>query len=558
MIPLRIIPLGGLGEIGLNSMLIEAGEELLLVDAGLLFPDTPLLGVDYLVPDFAYVRSQAHRLKAVLLTHAHEDHVGALQHLLGGVKAPVLGSPFTVGVGRARVDEAGIPAEFRAIGPGEPQKLGDCFTVEAVRVCHSVPDAYGYLITTPLGTLVHSGDFKLDPDPPDGLPTDLPRLTRAGDEGVLCLMSDSTNSELHVETGSERAVAIRLHRAIAEAGPNRVIVSLFASNVHRLQAVCSAAERAGRRVALGGRSMERNIDLARQRGLLEAPDDLFIPLEAAAQLPRERVLILATGSQAEPRATLSLMLDENRKVHVQPGDLVILSARPIPGNERVVGALVDQLTDAGATVLHGSAQVSLHVSGHASKPQQRRLLEAVRPKSFIPIHGELRHLHAHCATAREAGLPKERVLLARDGEVIELDASGVPRKSGVAPAGRVLRDRYGEATLQPDAVTERRRMAELGTVFASLVLDGAGGGIAGGPYLTGRGLNDVERAVMASAAQDARAFLSEISAELLGDDQFAADQLVLAVRRAFRQYSAKRTAVVPQVIRLPGARGRSM
>jgi len=550
--PLRIIPLGGLGEIGLNSMLIECGDEMILVDAGLLFPDSPLFGVDYLVPDFAYVRSQASRLKAVVLTHAHEDHVGALPHLLRDVRAPVLGSPFTVGVGRARVDEAAIPAELRAIGPGEPQKLGEHFTVEAVRVCHSVPDAYGYIITTPLGTLVHTGDFKLDPDPPDGLPTDLPRLARAGDEGVACLFSDSTNSEIHAETGSERAVAVRLHRAIAEAGPRRIIISLFASNVHRLQAVCSAAERAGRKVALGGRSMERNIRLAREGRMLDAPESLFVSLETAALLPRDKVVILATGSQAEPRATLSLMLDENRPVHVEPGDLVVLSARPIPGNERAVGALVDQLTDAGATVLHGSAHASLHVSGHASRPQQRRLLEAVRPKSFVPIHGELRHLHAHCQTAKEAGIPPDRVLLARDGEVIELDGDGRPRRSGVAPAGRVLRDRFGEATLQVDALAERRRIAELGVVLASLVLDGDRGAIRAGPYLAGRGLNDLERVVLPRIAEDARAFLAEISPELLGDDQFASEQLVLAVRRAYRQYTAKRPAVVPQVIRLPG------
>ena len=523
----------------------------------MLFPDTHLLGVDYLVPDFAYVRSNADRLKGVLLTHAHEDHVGALPHLLSGVRAPVLGAPFTLGVGRARVDEAAIPADFRTIGPGEPVRLSELFTIEAVRVCHSVPDAYGYVITTPAGTLVHSGDFKLDPDPPDGFPTDLTRLTRAGDEGVLCLFADSTNSEIHTETGSERAVAIRLHRAIAEAGPRRIIVSLFASNVYRLQAVCSAAERAGRKVALGGRSMERNVEIARREKMLDAPEDLFVPLEAAASLPKDKVVILATGSQAEPRATLSLMLDENRPVHVEPGDLVVLSARPIPGNERLVGALVDQLTDAGATVLHGSAHVSLHVSGHASKPQQQRLLEAVRPRNFVPIHGELRHLHAHCATAREVGVSPGHVLLARDGEVIEFDPGGRVRKSGVAPAGRVLHDRFGDSTLQPEAVMERRRMAEMGAVFASVVLDEAGRAVAG-PTLTGRGLNDVERAVMAHAAETARKLFSEISHELLGDDQFASEQLVVAVRRAYKQFTSKRPQVVPQVIRLPDSAGRPM
>lgn len=544
--PLRVIPLGGLGEIGLNSMVIECGEDMILVDAGLLFPDAPLLGLDHIVPDFAYVRDNAARLRAVLLTHAHEDHVGALPYLLRDLRVPVYGAPFTVGVGRARVDEAAIESDFRVVGPGEPIRLSDNITAEAVRACHSVPDAYGFLIRTPAGTLFHTGDFKLDPDPPDGRPTDLERLARAGDEGVLCLFSDSTNSEIHDETGSERTVAAALQRLIAGA-QGRVIVSMFASNVHRLQAAIDAAVRTGRRVALGGRSMARSVEVARRAGLLTAPDELFVALEAAAQLPPERTLILATGSQAEPRATLSLMLDEERAVRVQPGDLVILSARPIPGNERAVGGLIDQLTRAGARVVHGAADPSLHVSGHASQPQQRRMLEAVRPRNFVPIHGEVRHLHAHRQTAVEAGVPAAHILVARDGEVIEFGSGRVVR-SGVAPAGRIQRDRYGEAPLRTEAIADRRKMAERGVVFASLVVDRSRRVIVAGPTLSGRGLNDLELTLLPRAAADARAFLEEVSHALYGDEAFLQDQLLLAVRRAFKQYTSKRPVVVPQVI----------
>jgi ribonuclease J len=547
--PLRVIPLGGLGEIGLNSMVIECGEDLVLVDAGLLFPDTPLLGVDFVVPDFAYVRDNAARLRAVLLTHAHEDHVGALPSLLHGLRdlrVPVYGAPFTVGVARARVDEAGIESDFRIVGPGEPIRLSEHLTAEAVRSCHSVPDAYGYLIRTPAGTLFHTGDFKLDPDPPDGRPTDLERLHRAGDEGVLCLFSDSTNAEIHDETGSERTVAAALSRLI-EGAEGRVIVSLFSSNVHRLQAVIGAAARAGRQVALGGRSMARNVDVARRHGLLTAPEGLLVSLEAAAALPPERALILATGSQAEPRSTLSLMLDEEREVRVRPGDLVILSARPIPGNERAVGALIDQLTQAGARVVHGAADPSLHVSGHASRPQQRRMLEAVRPRNFVPVHGEARHLHAHRQTALAAGVPPEHILVARDGEVIEL-GSGRVQRAGVAPAGRVLRDRYSETSVCVESVADRRKLAERGVVLASLVVDRSRRVILAGPALVGRGLNDLELALLPRAAEDARAFLAEVSPSLYGDEAFLQDQLLLAVRRAFKQHTAKRPVVVPQVV----------
>jgi ribonuclease J len=289
------------------------------------------------------------------------------------------------------------------------------------------------------------------------------------------------------------------------------------------------------------------VEVARKAGLLAAPDELFVPLESAASLPPEKTLILATGSQAEPRSTLSLMLDEERAVRVRPGDLVILSARPIPGNERAVGALIDQLTQAGARVVHGVADPTLHVSGHASRPQQRRMLEAVRPRNFVPIHGEVRHLHAHLQTALEAGVLPEHALVARDGEVLELGTGRVQR-AGVAPAGRMMRDRYGEAALRVEAVADRRKLAERGVVFASLVVDRSRLTIVAGPALTGRGLNDVELAVLPRAAEEARRFLAEVSPSLYGDEAFLQDQLLLAVRRAFKQYTAKRPLVVPQVI----------
>jgi ribonuclease J len=545
---LQVIPLGGLGEIGLNAMVLACRGELLLIDAGLLFPSADMPGVDFIVPDFAYLRQHGPQLKGVLLTHGHEDHVGALPFLLEYLPVPVYGTRLTLSMARGRLDELGIKADLRVIEPRHPFAVGTAFTVEASRVTHTVPDSVGYIVRTPEGTVLHTGDFKLDPDPIDGRRTDLERWGEVGEEGVLCLLSDSTNSEVTHETGGERVVEQTLER-LFHGVEGRIVVALFSSNLHRVHSVLKQAERLGRKVALQGRSMSRNVELARELGYLDAPGSLFIPLEAIPSLAPDKVLVLTTGAQAEPRAGLAQLASGKGPFRLGPGDLVVLSARAIPGNERAVGGLLDRLHGFGARIVYAQVEPGIHVSGHASQPQQRRVLELVRPQHFVPIHGELRHLHHHLATARETGLPPERLLLAQDGDIVTFE-QGQGRLAGSVPAGRVIKDRYGGGVLTPDTLQERLKMAEMGVVVAALVLQRDTLALVAGPQLSGHGLSLDEQVLLPRIAEEARALFLQLSQVLRGDDALVREELTRAVRRAFKLYTARRPLVVPMVVKV--------
>lgn len=545
---LHVIPLGGLGEIGLNTMVVACQGEMLLIDAGLLFPTASQPGVDIIIPDFAYLRQHASQLKGVILTHGHEDHMGALPYLLEYLPVPVYATRFTLAMTRHRLEEMGIQADLREIEPRHPFQVGTVFTVEATRVTHTVPDAVGYIVRTPEGNLIHTGDFKLDPDPIDGLRTDLERWGELGDEGVLCLFSDSTNSEVTTETGSERVVEQTLD-ALFHGARGRIVVALFASNLHRVHTLLTLAEHTGRKVALQGRSMVRNVEMARELGYLKQPDSLFIPMEAIPSLPPEKVLVLSTGAQAEPRAGLSQLASGEGPFRLGPEDLVIVSARAIPGNERAVGGLLDQLHWFGARVVYAQVEPGVHVSGHASKPQQRRVLDLVRPQHFVPIHGEPRHLHRHLLTAREAGLPPERLLLARDGDRIVFE-EGRGWLGDSVPAGRILRDRFGNGVVTPDTLQERLKMAETGLVVATVVIDRGSLGLMAGPQLSGQGLSLDEQVLLPRIAEEAQRLFLQLSQALRGDDALVREELTRAVRRAFKQYTAKRPPVVPVVVKV--------
>jgi ribonuclease J len=545
---LHVIPLGGLGEIGLNSLVIACRGEMLLIDAGLMFPSEGMPGVDIIIPDFTHLKQNAAQLKGVVLTHGHEDHLGALPYLLNEVPVPVYGTRFTLAMARHRLNELGLEADLREIEPREPFPVGSHFKVEASRVTHTVPDAVGFIVRTPEGTVIHTGDFKLDPDPIDGLRTDLERWGEAGEEGVLCLLSDSTNSELTEETGSERVVEQTFERLFRGA-TGRIVVALFSSNLHRVRHLLSLCERLGRKVALQGRSMIRNVEMARELGYLDVPDSLFIHLDTVAQLPPHRVLVLTTGAQGEPRAGLSQLASGDGPVRLDPGDLVVLSSRPIPGNERSVGALIDQLQWRGARVAYAQLEPGVHVSGHASRPQQRRVLDLVRPRHFIPIHGEGRHLHRHLATAREAGLEPAQCLLAQDGDVVSFE-HGQGRFSGSVPAGRVFKDRFGSGVVTPDTLQERLKLAETGVVAAVVVLQRDNQKLVAGPQLSGQGLNLDEQVLLPRVAQEARSLFEELSPQLRGDDALVREELTRAVRRAFKLYTARRPLVVPMVVRV--------
>ncbi len=545
----RVIPLGGLGEIGLNAMVFELAGERLLVDAGLMFPGPEFPGVDILVPDFSYLGEGGTPLSGLVLTHAHEDHIGAVSHLLRQRPVPVYGTRLTLGMLAQRLEESAIVADLREISPGERFRVGRALDVEAFRVAHSLPDAIGLSLRTPHGALVHTGDFKLDDVPLDGRPTDLKRLGELGEEGVLCLFSDSTNAEVEGETPPERLVAETFARLIL-AAPGRVLVAMFASQLHRVQLLLDLCARTGRRVVVAGRAMARNIELAARLGYLRVPEGLLADGEQAASLPPARVCILTTGAQGEPLAALTQMLQPQAEpLRVRAGDTVLVSARTIPGNERPVHALLNGLIAAGAHVVHLGTEPDIHVSGHAARAQQRRMLDVVRPRAFVPIHGELRQLAAHLELARMAGVPADQRLLVRDGDVLDF-GSGQGRIVGSAPVGRIAQNRGGSGEVSAESLADRRRLAEGGVVAAAVVLAADGRSFAGPPRLSGRGLTREEERVLHSGVADVQALLEEVSPSLRADDAWLREELVRVVRRVFRERTGRRPPVVPLLFKL--------
>ena len=418
----RLIPLGGLGEIGLNMMLVESGDDLIAIDCGLMFPDDDLPGIDYVIPDFAYAVAKRDSFRAVVLTHGHEDHVGALPYLLRQAPVPVYGTPLTLALVAEKLREHGLTdgADLRPIRPRQIVEIGG-FRPEPIRVTHSIADGIGLAIDTPVGTIVHTGDFKLDPSPLDGEAPDYRRFAELGEQGVLLLCSDSTNVDRPGHTRSEVEVGAALAERFTRA-TGRIILATFASHIHRIQQVLQLAAEHGRRVALLGMSMQKNVQLAAELGYLRVPEDLLLPLEELTALPPARQVILSTGSQGEPNSALALMAaGEHREVQVARGDLVILSARVIPGNERTVGRVINALYRLGAEVLYED-NAFVHVSGHASQDDLKLMMNLTRPRYFVPVHGEYRHLVAHAKLARQMGVvPSDHVLVCTDGDKLTLD-----------------------------------------------------------------------------------------------------------------------------------------
>jgi len=545
---LQLTALGGLGEIGLNAMAVETADDIVLVDAGLMFAGPDLPGVGVVVPDFHYLLERRERVRAVVLTHGHEDHLGALPYLLRQLQVPVYGTPFTLALAGARCEELGVSCDLRPMAPREAFAVGG-LSVEPLRVAHSIPDGVGLVLRSGPTTVIHTGDFKLDPTPTDGRTTDLERLGELGDEGVSALLSDSTNAEEPGEAGSEQEVAATFER-LFRAAPGRLVVALFASHLGRVQHVFDTCKRLDRCVIPSGRALLRNLELGRRLGLLQFSDAQVAPVEAARSLPPGRVLILTTGSQAEPRSGLAQMaFDPEAALRVQAGDTFILSARTIPGNERAVSRLVSQLMERGATVFHGRSGERIHVSGHAAQAEQRTVLERVRPKAFVPIHGEMRHLVRHLATARAAGVWADGALLARDGDLIRVDENRA-RVEGTVPCGRVYREAQADAAVSPAALEERLRVAAGGLLVVTAVIDRTRRTLAAPPQVSGKGLSLQEEAALPAMAAAALTDLSALSGELLHDDALVEDALIRAVRRVAREGTGRRPAVMPVVFRV--------
>jgi len=482
----RLIPLGGLGEIGLNMMLVEFGDDVVAVDCGLMFPDPDEMpGIDYVIPDFSYAVAKRDGFRAVLLTHGHEDHIGALPYLLRSTRIPVYGTPLTLALVAEKLREHNLldGADLRPMKPHDRIEIGP-FRIEPIRVTHSIADGIGLAIDTPVGTIVHTGDFKLDPSPLDGETADYKRFAELGEQGVLALCSDSTNVDRPGHTRSEIDVGAALRERFRRAS-GRIIVATFASHIHRIQQVLTLAAEHGRRAALLGMSMEKNVRVASDLGYLHVPADLVMPLDDLVAMAPERQVILSTGSQGEPNSALSLLAaGEHRAVQVERGDLVIISARVIPGNERTVGRVINALLRRGADVLYED-NAFVHVSGHASQEDLKLMLNLTRPRYFMPVHGEYRHLLGHARLAESVGLTADRIFLVEDGLAVEMTKTAA-RVIGRFPVGRVLVDGKGIGDIGSVVLRDRQLLAESGLVAVSLVMDRAGR-VVSGPEIASRG-----------------------------------------------------------------------
>ena len=487
---LRIIPLGGLGEIGKNMLLIEYEDDMIAIDAGLMFPQEEMLGVDLVIPDVSYVEANQHKLRAIFITHGHEDHTGGLPYVLRRIQAPIYCTPLAGGLIGVKLKEHRLAdTEVRTILPGESVHAG-VFRVEAFSVAHSIPDAVGYAVRTPVGMVVHTGDFKLDHTPVMGQITDLARLAQLGSEGVLLLLADSTYAEVPGYTLSERVVGDALNQ-IMTTSPGRVIVATFASLIARVQQVIDAGALSGRRVFVTGRSMMNNVEMARDRGYIDFPRELSLTVNELRSAPPEEVAVITTGSQGEPTSALTRMANgDHQHVQVVAGDTVVLSATPIPGNEALVYRTVDNLFRLGAHVLYNRV-ADVHVRGHAAQEELKIVQTLVRPKFFVPVHGEYRHMVLHARLAQSVGMPEENTKVLIDGDVLEVDADSAEVVDHI-PADYVYVDGLGVGDVDHIVLRDRKHLATDGMVVVILTIDKQTGKTVGPPDVVSRGVTGVE------------------------------------------------------------------
>ena len=484
---LKIIPLGGLEQIGMNITAFQYEDSIIVVDCGLSFPADDMLGIDLVIPDVTYLKDNIDKVKGFVITHGHEDHIGGLPYLLKVLNVPVYGTNLTIGLIQGKLREHGLlnSATLNVIKPGDVITLGG-FTVEAIHVNHSIPDALGLAIRCEGGTIVHTGDFKIDTTPIDGGMMDLGRLAEIGQEGVLCLMSDSTNAERPGFTESERKVGESFETLFRRAGNNRIIVATFSSNIHRVQQIMNVAESLGRKVALVGRSLENVVNISAELGYLNIPEGIVIDINMINRYPADKLVIITTGSQGEPMSALTRMaFSDHRKVEIHPNDYVIISATPIPGNEKTVSRVVNELMKLGADVVY-ERMYDVHVSGHACQEELKMIMGIVKPKYFIPVHGELKHLRKHAGLALNVGIPKENILIADNGRVAEISKKALKCTSTV-PAGRVFVDGYGVGDVGSVVLRDRKHLAQDGLVIVAVCIDRENGEIVSGPDVVTRG-----------------------------------------------------------------------
>jgi ribonuclease J len=494
---LKIVPLGGLGEVGKNMTAYEYGGDILIVDAGIMFPENDMLGIDYIIPDFDYLLDKANRVRGIVITHGHEDHIGAVRHVLEQIPVPVYATPLTLGLIEVKMARNGYnkKADLRRVQAGDKIQIGK-FQVETFHICHSIPDAIGLGITTGAGLVIHMADFKLDQTPVDGWATDFAKLAEFSQRGVELLLSDSTNSERPGWTPSEKIIGPALDQVMA-AAPGRVIVATFASLISRIQQVADAAVKNKRKMAFAGTSMLENAKIARDLGYLKVPDATLVTIDQALNLHDEKVVIMCTGSQGEPSSIIGrLSTGSNRQFDVKRGDTVVLSSHPIPGNEETVGRAINRIMRFGANVIY-DAIAPIHVSGHASQEEQKLLINLVRPKNFLPIHGELRMLKRHAWLAEQVGIPAENIVVAENGQTVELSGGKLTLGERI-PGGYVFVDGQSIGGIDHDVMKEREQLARNGIVVIDLNVDKVKGRLIHEPEVITRGFlspEDAERLI---------------------------------------------------------------
>jgi len=546
---LSVIPIGGVEEIGLNMTVFEYDNDIIIIDAGLMFPEEDMLGVDFVIQDFSYLLGKREKIKGVVITHGHEDHTGALPFLLKKIDTiPVYGTPLTLGLIREKLREHNLQhIQLISVKPRNSIQLG-VFSVEFVRVTHSIVDGVGLGITTPLGLIVHTGDFKLDPTPVDGQLMDFQRFAEYGEKGTLLLLSDSTNAEKGGFTYSEKEV-MRAFEDIFATTSGRIIIATFASNIHRIQQVIDVAVKYGRRVSLCGKSIVSNARIALDLGYLAVPQDTWLKLEDIHKLNDNEIVIVTTGSQGEPMSVLSrIATDDHKQIRVRDGDTVILSAKMIPGNERSIGRIINHLFRRGAKVMYEKVS-EVHVSGHASKEELKLMLNLVKPKYFMPIHGEYRHLVYHSMLAKKLNIPDENIFILSNGEVLEITETGAQR-NGKVPSGRICIDGKGIGDVEEMVLRDRMRLAHDGIILILLVIEKLSGQIVSGPDIISRGFvfEDASHDIMARVKDLLTDTIKELDTEITSDVSLLQTKLRKTLRKFLRNTMERKPMIIPIVL----------
>ena len=544
--PVRIGFLGGINEIGKNITVYEYDNEIILVDCGLAFPDPDMLGVDLVLPDFTYLEKNIEKIKGIVITHGHEDHIGGLAYMLKTVNIPVYGTRLTIGLVEAKLEEHHLKGavKLNVIKPGDVIRLGG-FSVEAIHVNHSIPDSLAFAIECGAGTIVQMGDFKIDSTPIDGDMINLNRFAEIGAKGVLCMLSDSTNAERPGYTESEKKVGESLRTLFERAGQRRIIIATFASNVHRVQQIIDQAHAMGRKVALSGRSLENVVAIGSELGYLKIPENTLVNLDLINKYPAEQMVLVTTGSQGEPMSALSRMaFSGHRKVAVGPNDCVIISATPIPGNEKTIGKVINELLKLGADVIYEKAN-GVHVSGHACQEELKLMMGIIKPKYFIPVHGEQKHIRKHAQLAESMGIPSENIFIADNGVQVEMNKLWIKKGESI-PAGQVFVDGSGVGDVGDVVLRDRKRLAEDGLIVVAASIDSYSGYIVTGPDILTRGFVYVKESE--ELIDDAREVARYAIENCLANNTHDWNTIKSAVRDEISRFVYERTKRSPMIL----------